>query len=83
MTGSQCMAACLLAPGTVGEGLLAAGTVSPVTLNLEHPMGILEVLIHFERDASHFKVSSAGLVRTARKLAAGEVFIPAGIWPGK
>ena len=80
VTGSQCLGACLLCPGTVGEGLIGRrppGRVgSPARLRLEHPMGMLEVVLEYAVDGGSFDVVSAGLVRTARKLAAGEVFVP-------
>lgn len=81
VTGSQCISACLLCPGTVGEGLMTE-QASPARLLLEHPMGQIEVSVAFENDGTTFDVSSAGLVRTARKLAAGEVFVPTRIWDG-
>ena len=82
VTGSQCLGACLLCPGTVGEGLAGRRPPdggrfeSPARLRLEHPMGMLEVVLEFAADGDSFDVISAGLVRTARKLAAGEVFVP-------
>jgi len=87
VTGSQCLGACLFCPGTVGEGLAgrrqAAGGRRPpgrvessARLRLEHPMGMLEVMLEYAVDGDSFDVISAGLVRTARKLAAGEVFVP-------
>ncbi|QFT32121.1 4-oxalomesaconate tautomerase [Labrenzia sp. THAF82] len=80
VTGSQCLASCLLAPGTVGEGLLEKRPATPATLQLEHPMGKMEVLIDYEIQQGKFTVKSAGLLRTARKLATGEVFVPATVW---
>ncbi len=80
VTGSQCLGACLLAPGTVGEGILGGSSVSPVTLLLEHPMGRMEVVMECRTTDAGFEVVSAGLVRTARKLAAGEVFVPGAVW---
>ena len=79
VTGSQCISACLLCPGTVGEGL-ASFSGSPARLSLEHPMGQMDVVVEFESTEGAFDVTSAGLTRTARKLAAGEVFVPGGIW---
>ena len=76
VTGSQCLGACLLCPGTVGEGLVGHRPESPARLLLEHPMGMLEVVLEFAEEDDAFDVISAGLVRTARKLAAGEVFVP-------
>ena len=80
VTGSQCLASCLLAPGTIGEGLLSGSAEAPVTLQLEHPMGKMEVVIDYDIDGDTFLVKSAGLQRTARKLATGEVFIPGTVW---
>lgn len=82
VTGSQCLGACLLCPGTVGAGMSNGLTASPARLRLEHPMGLLDVIMDYSEDASGFDVVSAGLVRTARKLAAGEVFVPRAVWDG-
>ncbi len=81
VTGSQCISACLLCPGTVADGLVSVDG-SPARVLLEHPMGQMEVTVEFISDGDTFDVVSAGLVRTARKLAAGEVFVPAKIWNG-
>ena len=82
VTGSQCMSACLLAPGTVAEGLLPKPNTSRVSLDLEHPAGKMNVVMQIESDGVSFDVVSAGLVRTARKIAQGEVFVPRGVWAG-
>ncbi|MEM6729560.1 MAG: 4-oxalomesaconate tautomerase [Pseudomonadota bacterium] len=81
VTGSQCLSACLLCPGTVGEGIMARPNVNPVRMFLEHPMGKLEVLMDTEVVGDEFVVNSAGLTRTARKLAAGDLFVPESVWP--
>ena len=80
VTGSQCLSACLLCPGTVGAGIATLPSSSPAPLSLEHPMGQLEVIVDFERGNENFDLKSAGLVRTARKLADGNVYIPGAIW---
>ena len=82
VTGSQCLGACLLCPGTVADGITAPTAVGPQTLLLEHPMGILEVVMDTHSQGDRFDVRSAGLVRTAHKLAAGEVFVPTSVWSG-
>ncbi len=82
VTGSQCLAACLLCPGTVGDGLAAGIEGSPAQLSLEHPMGQLEVVVEYDSSDGQFDIISAGLVRTARKLASGDVFVPRSVWPG-
>ncbi len=82
VTGSQCLASCALTPGTVSDGLLQRPKCGPVTVTLEHPMGLMDVLIDFEIRDGAFHHASAGLVRTCRKLAAGEIFVPASAWGG-
>lgn len=76
VTGSQCMASCVLCPGTVGEGFADLPDAGPLPMHLEHPMGVLEVVMDYRRTGAEFEILSAGLIRTARKLAAGEVFVP-------
>ena len=82
VTGSQCMATCLLTPGTVAEGLVERIETIPAHVILEHPSGQIEVIVDYEIGSAGFKLNSAGLLRTARKLAEGRVFVPAAIWPG-
>ena len=80
VTGAQCLASCVLTPGTVADGLASVPNEAPATIRLEHASGVIEVVVSFENAEGGFKLNSAGLVRTARKLAAGEVFIPQRIW---
>jgi 4-oxalomesaconate tautomerase len=80
VTGAQCLAACVLTPGTVAEGLAVIPNATPAKIILEHASGSIDVLVDFRNTLDGFKINSAGLTRTARKLAAGEVFIPSKIW---
>lgn len=80
VTGAQCLACCALAPGTVAEGLFSPPAGSPARIIIEHPMGRIEVIVSYSSKGDDFVLESAGLIRTARKLAAGEVFIPASVW---
>ncbi|MFK7870619.1 MAG: 4-oxalomesaconate tautomerase [Roseobacter sp.] len=82
VTGAQCLASCVLTPGTVADGLATVPDGGPATITLEHASGLIDVLVDFERAQDTFVLHSAGLIRTARKLAAGEVFVPASIWSG-
>lgn len=83
VTGSQCLASCTLTPGTVADGLLERPSTGPATVTLEHPMGLMDVLVDFDIADGAFVHKSAGLVRTCRKLAAGHVFVPKAVWSGK
>ncbi|WP_170791707.1 4-oxalomesaconate tautomerase [Ruegeria lacuscaerulensis] len=81
VTGAQCMASCALTPGTVADGLLDRPDSSPADVVLEHASGKIDVLVDFSNDGE-FNVISAGLVRTARKLADGHVYVPESAWNG-
>lgn len=81
VTGAQCMASCALTPGTVADGLLDRPGSSPAEVVLEHASGKIDVLVDFSNDGE-FNVISAGLVRTARKLADGHVYVPESEWNG-
>jgi 4-oxalomesaconate tautomerase len=83
VTGAQCLASCLLTPGTVAEGMIQLSHEIPVKVTLEHASGQLDVVVDYEIGPSGFKLNSAGLIRTARKLAAGEVFVPSHVWTGQ
>ncbi len=82
VTGAQCLASCVLTPGTVADGMAATPNEAPATIVLEHPSGGIEVVVDYAQTAAAFQISSAGLVRTARKLAQGSVFVPASVWDG-
>jgi len=75
VTGSQCMASCALAPGTIATGMMQAPETKPSKITLHHPMGTMDVIVDYSiGESGEFIHHSAGLVRTARKLAAGQVF---------
>ncbi|WP_212526018.1 4-oxalomesaconate tautomerase [Actibacterium sp. MT2.3-13A] len=79
VTGSQCLAACALAPGTVAEGIARPAGGSPVNMVIEHPMGQMEVRVKYD-DSDGFQFHSAGVTRTARLLARGWVCVPQSVW---
>lgn len=79
VTGAQCLASCALTPGTVSDGLLERPSTGPAEVILEHASGNIDVLVDFSNDDG-FTLMSAGLVRTARKLADGHVYVPAEVW---
>ena len=82
VTGAQCLASCVLTPGSVADGLARLPNETPATIVLEHASGTIDVIVDHEMGDQGMVIKSAGLVRTARKLAAGEVFIPASVWEG-
>jgi len=65
-------------PGTVAEGIANLPNSSSATkrYSVEHPTGGFEVDLEFAGDI----VRKSALVRTARKLMSGQVFVPARTW---
>ncbi len=82
VTGAQCLASCALTPGTVSDGVLVRPGANPAELVLEHASGTIAVLVEYGDDHG-FTLNAAGLVRTARKLADGHVYVPRAIWTGR
>jgi 4-oxalomesaconate tautomerase len=50
-------------------------------LTIEHPSGVFDVTLTLA-SGSEFDILGAGLLRTARLLARGEVFVPTSVWKG-
>ena len=82
VTGSQCIASCALTPGTVAYPLMTRSDSIPAHLVLHHPMGTMDVITDYSLNDNTFVHKSAGVIRTARKLAEGKVFVPNSIWDG-
>jgi 4-oxalomesaconate tautomerase len=82
VTGAQCLASCALTPGSVAEGMAARPNETPAKITLEHASGQIDVVVDYDLGEAGFAIKSAGLVRTARKLAAGSVFVPVSVWQG-
>jgi 4-oxalomesaconate tautomerase len=80
VTGSICTGSCLLAPGTIAEGLAELKDERPAHVVIEYPSGTIEVVLDYEIGPDGFNLKSAGVLRTARKLLEGKVSIPSSIW---
>lgn len=80
VTGAICTACCLVAPGTVAEGLAQLPSTRPYPLTIEHPTGAIDVQLDASADGDNFTLTSAGLLRTARRLFLGDVAVPADCW---
>ena len=80
VTGAQCLSSCVLSPGTVADGMAARPNEVPARITLEHASGHIDVVVDYDLSDTGFAIKSAGLIRTARKLAAGKVFVPTAVW---
>src|SRR4051812_7431089 len=74
--------ACVL-PGGVGDGVVRLPPGKVESVEVEHPTGFFTVYMDVEMVDNRPVVKRAALLRTARKLMSGEVFVPATVWDGK
>ncbi|MEN0086946.1 MAG: 4-oxalomesaconate tautomerase [Pseudomonadota bacterium] len=77
VTGSICTGSCLLAPGTVAQGMANIPSQNPTPIKIEHPTGAIDVVFDYNINDGEFDLKSAGLLRTARKLFSGNIHVPA------
>ena len=80
VTGGMAVASCCQIRGTVADGLAATDYADEDTLVIEHPSGKLEVEISKTGGDDRIEINFCGVIRTARKLFRGEVFVPASCW---
>lgn len=67
--------ACIL-PGSVAESIARLGEGNPLQLSVEHPSGEFSVSLDIDREGDLPVVRQAGLLRTARLLSRGELYLP-------
>ena len=53
------------------------------TVDVEHPTGFFTVAMEAEMIGGELKVRRSALLRTARRLMRGEVYVPASVWDGR
>ena len=80
VTSSQCLAACALTEGTVADGIFDQSVGCTSDVLFEHPLGFMNVSLEYHNNGLHSMVRSAQIVRTARKLSSGLIYIPSSIW---
>ncbi len=72
--------ACLVAGSVASEVADVSLHQSPITLDIEHPSGYFSVSLVVDHTTADVVVTSAALVRTARLLMRGQVFVPLSSW---
>ena len=74
--------ACML-PGSVPSRFTTPPADGSSRLSVEHPTGEFTVDLEIVDGPDGPEVKRAALLRTARRLFAGHVYIPASLWPGQ
>ena len=79
--GAVSVATACVVPGTVAARVAGTGTQSGrQRLDIEHPTGFFTVEIDVVNDGGRIRVQRSALLRTARKLMRGEVYVPGAAW---
>lgn len=76
-TGGIGIATACIVPGSLAQEMAGAPTVGPrAELTIEHPSGGLPIEMELAPPGAEVPVLRASLIRTARRLFAGSVFVP-------
>jgi len=82
--GAVSVATACVTPGSVAAEVAGIADVEQVKeLEVEHPTGFFTVAMDVTLEAGAVKVRRSALLRTARRLMRGEVYVPASLWAGK
>ena len=84
VTGATCLATACCVPGTVPHqyATLAPDGAGLNHIAIEHPQGKIYVDAKINDKLGEVEVVQATLVRHARRLMAGEVYVPGSVWAG-
>jgi 4-oxalomesaconate tautomerase len=81
--GAVSVATACVVPGSVTANIArVSSTGRSRRLDVEHPTGFFTVEMDVESDGNGIKVERAALLRTARKIMAGEAFVDDSVWGG-
>ncbi|MHB8379737.1 MAG: 4-oxalomesaconate tautomerase [Acidimicrobiales bacterium] len=72
--------ACLVKGSVANDVANLTGSNGLVTLDVEHPRGYFSVSLDVSNRNDGVTVNSAALLRTARLLMCGDVFVPSSVW---
>ncbi|MDE1150544.1 MAG: 4-oxalomesaconate tautomerase [Azospirillaceae bacterium] len=76
--GAVSVATAAVLDGTVASDLLSATVSGTVNLEVEHPTGFFTVCMDVADEGAERRIQRSALLRTARKLMSGEVYVPQG-----
>jgi 4-oxalomesaconate tautomerase len=82
--GAVSVATACMVPGSVAARLAQlSGKSTTQRIDVEHPTGFFTVDMEVALQGDQVNVRRSALLRTARKLMSGEVFVPGAIWSAR
>ena len=79
VTGGLCLSSCVVLSGSICEGIVDRPEGDDCTVLIEHPTGLIDVALTTRPQGNSVDILSGGVVRTARKLMEGQVFVPSSL----
>lgn len=80
VSGSICVSACSALAGSVVNKVAVPDDRYPEIVQIEHPSGVIDVTLDVNTENGGLEVISGGVLRTARRLFGGQVYIPTDVW---
>lgn len=82
--GAVSVATACVVPGSIASEIAGITDVEAVkSLDVEHPTGFFTVAMDVSLEGRAIRVRRAALLRTARKLMSGAIYVPASLWNGR
>jgi 4-oxalomesaconate tautomerase len=78
--GAVSVATACVIPGSVAATVAKVSAGEQQRLDIEHPTGFFTVDMEVVAKGNSVEVKRSALLRTARKLMRGEVFVPSHVW---
>lgn len=82
VTGTVCVAAACAIPGTLAAQLVSLPPAPQGIITIEHPSGRIEIDLDADFTQGRQLLRRAALIRTARRIFEGRVFVPEHVWGG-
>jgi 4-oxalomesaconate tautomerase len=83
VTGTVCVASACAIPGTIASQLVTLRPPPQGIINIEHPSGLIGIDLDADFRDGKQELRRAALVRTARRIFEGNLFVPRRVWAGK
>lgn len=83
VTGTVCVASACAIPGTIASQLVTLPSPPQGIINIEHPSGMIGIDLDADFRDGKQALRRAALIRTARRIFEGNVFVPGQVWAGR
>lgn len=80
--GAVSVGSCCILKGSVSENIVELPKDLTEPISVEHPSGEFTVKFEIEKEGGKLRFKKSGVLRTARPISKGVVYIPESIWGG-